>query len=422
MLKEYLPRIEFLRTHRYQDLLSKLEIVAHKSLSTHMHKLGNGTKKAIILDLCYIYFRHESLIHAPTLAEFTIDYINSEFGVPRGPACELVEACIEFLMEYIPADRSWSAEDYDREFLFQLFISSANSKSELELRNETGFGSNVLKLLHSAVSLDDSGASQIFAPELTQSLFQMMQEISKEMAETPWILDMYRLKSLLEAHTSHKPSKVNKHELEQYFEVLVQIAWDEYDLKSLQKLVRTSDLKKTIEILKLSDLIYLQIKGRQKIFKLSHKGIDIISEKMLSQIGDHHMDALVGAPDAFQAKVLECEATNIQDVLDTAGTYFHSLGPKGISALLDRIAKENPKSIDLVLQNSKLRLMNSWAKSALCHGLRQFKDSSEAFQALIYFQNEDSSPKVREEARQSVLVWRKKNTTFRGIKDNECDQ
>lgn len=417
MLQEFIHKSEYLKTHKYQDLIQKLILVAGDSIVKSSPEIRSGIRKALELDLAYIFFRHQAWVHAPVLTELSIDYINSEFAIPRNDATVIVESCVELLHNYIPIEKGWTAIEYDEEFLFQLFISSASSDGESELKADIGFGDNVLKLLYSAASLDNNSQVNIFAPELTQSLYQMMSDISQEMADTPWIIDLYKLKKIVESRDLHSKHRLTKQDLENSFQIINKIAWLGASFQELQSSFKEIKLKRILDQLIGAEVVYIQGTGRRIKYHLSHIGIDLISQKAADSFSTIKIEDILKAPGPVQIKLLQRPMAELEADIGELSKNASRLDPKALAQLLSRVSKENSGTIDLVLRQLPIAKLNSWAKCELCKALAALPGSVAAESLLESFLRNDASAKVREKARSSLQDWRRTSHIRTGRKE-----
>ena len=80
--------------------------------------------RSLTFDLTYLLMRHRAWHNAPILSELSIDFLCSEFQIPRQLGTQLVENSLDLLHSYTPVELDWTAEKYEEEFLEHLFICS----------------------------------------------------------------------------------------------------------------------------------------------------------------------------------------------------------------------------------------------------------------------------------------------------------
>ncbi|SMF14155.1 HEAT repeat domain-containing protein [Pseudobacteriovorax antillogorgiicola] len=423
MLQEFVFKAEFLRTHKYQDLIEKISHrVRFKLTQEKAPKFPQGLIKTIQLDLSYIFFRHQAWIHAPVLAELSIDYLHSEFHLSRQVATDVVESALDLLHSYIPTEPGWSARDYDYEFLFQMFISSASSDNQSQLVTEIGFGTNVIELLFAAAKLNDSRLEDtvVFAPELTETLHRIMDEISKEIAETPWVIDLYKLKSLIEAVELHGKHLLTRAYLELCFEVMIAIGWSGTTFDELTKDHNQAQIKKVLDQLISAEVVYVQGARKRITYHLGILGLDLIAERAACQMQDFQWSDLFNLPGPVQVKLLDRSNIDIAHGAPILARQLDHLDPKAVYSLFSRLSHENPGSIADVLSVLPHRRLSSWVKSELCRALSMFGSSKAIEDYLESLIKGDPSIKVRERARSSLKDWRRTHRTHDNQREKPC--
>ena len=84
------------------------------------------------------------------LSEVTIDFLNSEYRIPRKIATELVERCLDIVQGTQAIAQFASPEEVDHDFLLNLFVETTIAKDESKLEINLGFGRNIIEIIENA--------------------------------------------------------------------------------------------------------------------------------------------------------------------------------------------------------------------------------------------------------------------------------
>ncbi|MFW7377419.1 MAG: hypothetical protein ACOH5I_01265 [Oligoflexus sp.] len=425
---EIMEKSKLIQSHDNNQLVLQLAEHITKKLALLKDKtqIGQGLIKYLAFDLSYILFRHQAWHHAPLFSELTIDHLNSEFRLPRSIATDLVESSLDIFIPYLPEEKDWQPETYDREFLFDLFVASATAKNESKLRSDIGFGNSVIQLFLSAAHLSEDTATGIysFAPEIMQTILDIMQDIASEAQSIPWIMDIYRLRLITSQQRLAHKKRITRQQIHLLFQVLCWIGWQGIRHSQLDKLCQnhsnqaedspqpadqrpTSNIhvEQTLHLLNLNQLIYRhQIRG-EDYYHLSALGLDLTADCLAQQLltkNTYDLKNLPGLPAPIQAKIIKHSFTpdgnNMENLLKVA----HRLAPEAIEVIVTKFAgTAYTQQVLELLQKLLHNNQNAWARVKILNALTRQKEFSKDEVMLILQQLTagDPSPMVRKAAR-----------------------
>jgi hypothetical protein len=416
LLKDFTEKLDYLKHFSHLELTQGLmqeidRLIAHHS---ELSFLRAGLRKALYLDLCYLYLRHQAWHKAPLFSELTIDFLNSEYQFPYAVACETVESCLVHLSPYQQDDsETWEAQALDREFLFELFIASAKAVDEASLRRDIGFGDNVIQVFRSAMQLAAPAQADVFAfaPEITHSIHEIMHELAQEAQQCPWIMDLYQLRVVLGQGQLRHAKRVSRSELNHLFDILLTIGGGQKSLSGLaQELNMQAEdgnplpsLDRGLQVLLQHHLVFQQLDRRKPLYQLSATGLEIIADAYAYRYNTEpelDLKQLGPLPEILQTQIIKRHFKPSQTAVSHFGQSAHHLGPQAVHAIATQLAQsEYANQILEVLRKLLHNSDNYRTRASICRCLANEFQHPNCDPLLADVARNDRSPTVRKIAR-----------------------
>ena len=404
-------KTQFLRELDQENLLQKIlmdiqGILLHEGES---RALSPAALRALLIDLSYLLFRHRSWLGAPLLAEVAIDFLNSEYLIPRVLCEHLVEHCLELMLPSFDVDADWDALHYDDEFLEHLFICSILAKSESELAIDLGVGRNMLELLNTAVRMSPEDANDDvfhFAPDLVRRLHEIIQRILAEHHEKPWILSQYQLKNGLQRDPHFSRSMLARPHLDKLLELLLAIGPEGCPRSELStRLPEHGDLAQLAPLLN-AGLVYevpSSGKGRSPVLCLSRSGIECTSARFAfeSLRATSSLPKLSGLSAPYQAALIQAVGGDRpEDFPSWIRSQAQDLCPEALRLAIEFWKKQkNDESLLELFKNLLHNQAHAWIRAEICHALPLASLREACYQLLEVLAETDPSPMVRQAAK-----------------------
>lgn len=392
-------------------LLLKLQIRIHGFLMQEhdLRLFSPALARALTFDLTYLLIRHRAWHNAPILSELSIDFLCSEYQVPRHLGTQLIENSLDLLHSYTPIELDWNAEKYEEEFLEHLFICSTLVGNDEALADDIGFGRNLIELLRTAVRLDqDANTAELFqfAPELAGKVYRIMTRIFEEQATCPWILDLYRLKNILQREPYTKKKTLNPEYLNRLFNLLLCCNWQGNDSKSIAASGIGEHLSSDLGTLSRCGLVYEESRRRPlpNLIRLSAKGLELTRTAFsLAACASQH-PALKGLPAIYQTAVLERFLSNpSEDQLTWMKNQTPLLTPEALRLMIEILRQEQKDETLLeVFENLLHNQAHAWIRTEICEALPLADKPDVSRNLLQALAANDPSPMVRKAARTAL--------------------
>ncbi|WP_176736470.1 HEAT repeat domain-containing protein [Oligoflexus tunisiensis] len=393
------------------SLLLKLQTRIHGFLMQEhdLRLFSPALSRSLTFDLTYLLIRQRAWHNAPILSELSIDFLCSEFQIPRHLGTQLVENSLDLLHSYTPIEIDWTAEKYEEEFLEHLFVCSTLATNDEELADDIGFGRNLIELLRTAVRLDQdaetAGLFQ-FAPELASKLYRIMSRIFIEQEACPWILDLYRLKNILQREPYTKKKTLTPEYLNRLFNILLCCNWQGNDAKTIAGSGIGEHLSSDLGTLSRCGLVYEESRRRPlpSLIRLSAKGLELTRAAFAFAACAVRHPALKGLPAIYQAAVLERLLSHpSEDRMTWMKNQTPLLTPEALRLLIE-ILKQQQKDETLleVFENLLHNHAHAWIRAEICEAL-PLADKPDVSQNLLRpLASQDPSPMVRQAARAAL--------------------
>ena len=401
----------FLEQLRPDSLVIKLQEQIQRNLlgECDVRIFSPGMIRATTFDLSYTLLRHRAWHNAPLLSEFAIDYLNSEYLLPRAVATMIVESALDLLHSYTPAELDWDANDYEKEFLEHLFVCSVIASEDAELAADIGFGRNVIELLKSAMNLGQSCEELFqFAPDLALRLHDLIQGILAAQAQEPWTIDLYKLKNWLQRDPYIKKSSLSAEYLAACLRILLACGPGGASLPSLEHKLKIESLRTFITVLQRIGLVYeeLQSAGKPALYRLSHLGFELTASKFIYDlVQDRGFDIeLKPLPAAYQANLLQgIWQHSPEEFTKTIMQQSKALSPDAVKMVIEYWKKQRRDETLLELfENMLHNRVHAWLRVQICHALPLQQKPDESKVLLESLAEHDHSPMVRNAARMAM--------------------
>ena len=210
--------------------------------SSDSSMLGRGLKRCIQLELSYIMLKYKKWSISECLSEATIDFLNSEYRIPRKESTELVEVCLDIIQATQTLAHFKTPEDVDHDFLLNLFIETTIAKDESKLEINLGFGRNLIDIIENAtIGVDDERKEFEYSSNIKSIMTSIIQDIIEKIQLKPWIIDLYRLKNILFTKANLDSESLSEELIENYFNILNFISFSGITRKSLSKMFKCEE-------------------------------------------------------------------------------------------------------------------------------------------------------------------------------------
>ncbi len=392
-------------------LLLKLQTRIYGFLmqENELRSFSPATIRSFTFDLTYLLLRHRAWHNAPILSELTIDFLCSEFLVPRHLATQLVENSLDLVHSYTPSELDWTAEIYEEEFLEHLFVCSTLAKDDNALADDIGFGRNLIELLRSAIRLDQdaetTGLHQ-FAPELAGKLNMIMSRIFAEQDACPWALDLYRLKNILQRDAYTKKKNLVPIYLNRLFNILMSCNWLGNESQAIASSGIGEHIISDMGTLSRCGLVYEEGRKRHEpaLIRLSAKGLELTRTAFALAACTVKHPNLKGLPAIYQVAIVERLFGQAgDDPLAWIKSQSSALAPEALRLVIG-LLKQQQKDETLLEVFEKLlhNQAHAWIRVEICEAL-PLADRLEISQNLLRpLAAEDPSPMVRNAARSAL--------------------
>lgn len=413
----FLKKSEFLAQEGLQPILKKLQKTMQKLLLDECDPRAASPQliHTACFELSFLLIRHRRWHHASLLSELAIDFMNSEFFLPRALSTQIVESALDVLHSYTPREKDWQVDDYEEEFLEHLVVSALLSHDEGALSIDLGFGQNLLALLKNSLELsirDENPDVFQFAPELAERLHRIMQRLFAEIEAEPWSMDIYRLKNLLQRDPTNSLSVLQLPRLEHLLNLL-SAAWPEgATTEALSKQFPSEFADSDIRLLIRSGLLYEEPQRRPKapLLRLSAKGYEMSSLRFAFQnwekLGsDLHLDSL---PSVYQATILQLITQKAKDRLgDLLAKEGQFLSPAALRIVAEHLSKgQDSSSLLDIFENLLHNRAHAWLRREICLALPL--EDGRTLPLLDSLVQDDPSPMVRSAARAALQRQKKR--------------
>lgn len=410
-VKSYQRKAAYLDQQGLGPLLLKLQTRIHGFLMQEhdLRLFSPAMSRSLTFDLTYLLMRHRAWHNAPILSELSIDFLCSEFLVPRHLGTQLVENSLDLLHSYTPTELDWTAEKYEEEFLEHLFVCSTLATDDDALADDIGFGRNLIELLRTAVRLDqDADAAGLFqfAPELAGKLHGIMSRIFLEQEDCPWALDLYRLKNILQREPYTRKKTLTPIYLNRVFNILLSCNWQGQDEPTLAPSGIGEHLSNDLSTLSRCGLVYEESRRRPlpPLIRLSARGLELTRAAFSLAACAALRPNLKGLPAIYQAAILERLLSDpSEDCLTWIKNQTFLLAPEALRLLIE-ILKQQQKGETLleVFENLLHNHAHAWIRAEICEAL-PLADRWDVSQNLLRpLAADDPSPMVRQAARTAL--------------------
>ena len=169
------------------ESISKLPSVSRASKAAAGH---------LFLDVVYAIAQHRDWLQTQVFSVLLVEFLQFDHGIARNDAEVIVHDLLDTAVE-LGLGRARGLCSQDRDFLTSAYVSAAGALDDTNLEVELGLGSAVLRKLRDGIKALESVDQNVFVPEYDAMLASIVLELTKEIKQTPWALDLYKLKFAL---------------------------------------------------------------------------------------------------------------------------------------------------------------------------------------------------------------------------------
>ncbi|NRA66630.1 MAG: hypothetical protein HRU19_19230 [Pseudobacteriovorax sp.] len=403
MFENFSKKAQYVESAKFSQVIRTMTESMY--VVNNIHKTSPIPKrliKQVQLDITYIFLKYRHWVYSPVLIELTLDFLVCEYAMPQDLAKSLVLAATEALMEFVPPAKQLTTANYDEGFL-QTAISFAlvsNEKQSFEVR--TGFGDTLSQIVASSCNFEKQQPG--FQKEASEVLRFILEGFQKDIDEKPWLLDLYKLRQIVEESSFYSPLVYNYDVMESYFQTLVDVEVSQIDSASQAS-------QKELKALKALGLIFQKHQQKPTMFALSDLGQSLAANYILTQVQEKSLsfDKAQSLGDIVVERIL------LNSDLETLLTFVEKSTkwksrPRVVAGLMRRLDElDREKSLDL-LSNLKHNELNSWTKIAICEVLKTLQWSKQSEEFLSKAVKDSQSVKVRRAAREGVSFFASRHT------------
>ena len=335
------------------QLYSAVENIISKGSDSSL--LGRGMQRCLNLELCYIMLKYKKWSISECLYEVTIDFLNSEYRIPRKMATELVDVCLDIVQQTETIAHFKSPEHVDHDFLMNLFIETTIARDESKLEISLGFGRNLIDIIENAtIGVDEREKDFEYSANIKTIMTGIIQDIIEKIQLKPWIIDLYRLRNILFSEANVESSQLDEELIESYFNILNFISYSGVTRKSLSKLFKCeASEQKAIDTLVKAKLVYIEPKAKSEndLIQLSKIGIETTAEYFANgfkKANATDFSSLTKLPSLFQeATLISISNSHIEQQESLLRNHGTQLAPEALKVLAKNL-KNNIKT-DIII-------------------------------------------------------------------------
>ena len=435
--------MSLLDLHQKIDLIESLlpKAVGEELLKHIVHAVErDGTAGAprhelsevIAILATYAQVRHLPWIDTPLFNEVFTDFLVTGMGISSSIAKDIGDILQSALSAFKPRLFPDIEADSDRHFLRYVFIASATASNEANLVADLGLGKGILRRIKSAAnwivsqsSPQKTDGAPKFMAALDACFAETMLEFSREMRQTPWIVDWYRAKYHMLIHTP-SPCRPLLEALgdEAIFNFLVWAADrhavnERFDLDEVTGYIKSSTIPTIVPTLTSDDFLALLCGAglveisHERTFKpkwrLTAQGEEFSSEAWVFQKNDIHARSLASIatlPHRLQAAFFKSLPLRRVEELhrELEQGLGLSLAPSGLEHAVRKVSLQLPESsLERLAKSLFDAPLPAFARRGLVQGFQEVMYQNAIRQLLKNIAESDSSPMVRDAARTLLI-------------------
>lgn len=398
LFKEFEQKLSYLANFEDSQLIEELSLQIQIALQRNSNEssIPIGVSRSIKLDLIYAIVRHISWFKVPLFFDIVIEFLKQEFKLPHLFCEELIEAVITSLNKHIFQTPPHNELFTDKDFLRYIFIYCATADDESTLIADLGLGTSLLKRIklaaESVMTEADPESDKIhFLPEIDALFSEIMLEISDDLKNIPWAMDIYRLYYHLATSPYATDDTINIELSEKIFKFLLHLGKDKNTTSTIfieaykqtfldstnDNFIDSEDISRLKELLEKKELIYLCQsskdinKNRWSLSKLGQKiTADCYAIKLLDNDFSDYSKIPTLYPHYQAAIIKRIPEQNEKELLDLLKAHTRSLAPTTVLAIVKRLSLSIKHEIILETLYPFLNSSTTpWLKASICQCL-----------------------------------------------------
>lgn len=193
-IRTKLARLDQLSTRLGPDRVERLAVAAQTALVEGPAFLTTTEtfRSCLTLDLVYALARHRLWVNNNLFITALVDFLSSEYRLAESTVRELLLGLAAVAAEVAQAPGP-VAETDAKDFLRYVFVASATAADESSLVADLGLGHRLLRRVRQSVETTACDSETFLAP-LDADVAAVMAELARDTSETPWALDVQRLR------------------------------------------------------------------------------------------------------------------------------------------------------------------------------------------------------------------------------------
>ncbi len=313
MFDRYQNRLGFLSTTRFGTLVETFSTGLNQIFDS-FGELAPALRESIELDMVYFCLRHFKWRHTAIFKQFGIQLLSDEYGLSQAVSTLLWDQALHLISAHCDDAQDLGRED--NAFLRYIFCSILSTKDTKKIRNDLAisarFIGQVRDKVRQIISSKPAEKAAEFHSYIDQRLYDLLREYQSSKNETPWFIDLERLRF----HLQSTGEQAGCFKIEKIFELLLCVGKEHRGLSRsrLEALFvqhcegSQSSLDELIGLLTASQLIYDIGSGKHRLYYLTALGMDLTTFAYTVRFlrrRTSKLEELTDAPISYQRAVLQ---------------------------------------------------------------------------------------------------------------------
>ena len=402
MVNVILPQAAFLETPHLRPHWARLaEVIATTLANKDISLAFAGLARPLPIELAFIALRYRFWATTAAFSDLAAEFLSQDYGLDSKAADVLVRAVTDYLRLYYSAPGHCDTEAHEQDFFLEILVASLGAAEFEQPVGYLGFGPGLLQLLAKALEPAASESQIVFHSDLQRTIVDAGTDLQLRLQETPWYLDLIRLRSHLMVSTnSLSSSMIAVEECTSCFELLALIGGR--SVLSQHELAR---YERAIALCETAGLSYRDTPGgRRSGYRLSHSGQRIVAHFCaLDRItAADKIKNWTGLPEIIQQKWLSICPDETLLGIDQLPQAACKISVGSLRVLVRRLAKLKSENLSTLLQELPAANLDAFKRRELCKVLADFAPNPDIDNFLLSESQCSASPQLRQAARLSL--------------------
>ncbi len=379
------------------------EFVETTNRISSLSRMSKTAAGCLFVDLVYAIGQHRDWLQTPVFSVLLVEFLQFDHGITRNDAEVIVHDLLDAAIQ-LGLGRARSLCSQDRDFLTAAYVSAAGAVDDSNLEIELGLGSAVLRKLRDGIKALESVDQNVFVPEYDAMLASIVLELSQEVKQTPWSMDLYKLKfGLLSAGGDLAQPFILPESLPVILDALVAIGRG--NAFTLNERPALAEL-----LVKASLLVESKpnVRSKKSRYVITDLGARLTGAKVAATTQERlSLDDFLKLNNYWQISfVKRSKLIDIQFLSHVAIGSINRLSPDVIEAIVGRMLELNtgliePQVVKAMLASSQM----DWHKSAVIRSIRLGTPSPDLLKIVAGEVTSSTSPGVRLAASALLDAW-----------------